>query len=214
MKDIVVINEGELEYGKEEDFGLYEELKAFADRDMTDPAVWAEFNSVMDIRSMADYYAAEIYIANNDWIQDRKNIALWRSTDMRNDNPYNDGRWRFLMYDVEYSSGLYHQQGTSYNFDSFTLALNNHPLFRSAWANEEFRSIFLEAISEIGTVNFEPGKVISALDSWANAWHPYMRDYYARFGNTSWAWADSLIQIKDFFMKRNKFIMPMIKAGE
>ena len=214
VKDIVVINEGELEYGKEEDFGLYEELKAFADRDMTDPAVWAEFNSVMDIRSMADYYAAEIYIANNDWIQDRKNIALWRSTDMRNDNPYNDGRWRFLMYDVEYSSGLYHQQGTSYNFDSFILALNNHPLFRSAWANEEFRSIFLEAISEIGTVNFEPGKVISTLDSWANAWHPYMRDYYARFGNTSWAWADSLIQIKDFFMKRNKFIMPMIKAGE
>ena len=66
VEDIVMIKEDELEEG--EAYDLYEDFKAMADLDLRDPENWALFKESVDIQSMADYFAAQIYIGNGDWL--------------------------------------------------------------------------------------------------------------------------------------------------
>ena len=65
-KNIVVIKEAELDFGKKEDFKLYEELEEFGKKDLTDPETYRQFTDVVDVQSMADYFAMQVYIGNAD----------------------------------------------------------------------------------------------------------------------------------------------------
>ena len=57
---------------------------------------------MIDIQSYIDYMCAEIYISNVDW--PGNNYEMWRSASVT-DRPYEDGRWRWMLYDTEFSSG-------------------------------------------------------------------------------------------------------------
>ncbi len=178
-EEIVMIKEGELEEGS--DYALYEDLIAFADRDLADPAVWAAFCDVMDVQSMADFFAAQIYIGNADWRPD-KNIALWRS--VPRGEGLCDGRWRFLLYDTEYSSALYGQDVTAAAFDHYAQAVQTFPLFAAAMRNPDFQALYRQSLETVRT-RFAPEKVAASLEQYLAVWQPLMPDYYARFGDTS-----------------------------
>ena len=207
IDDAVIVKEDEFEDGNEDAFFLYEELMSYADKDMSDPAVWQEFQEIMDIQCMADYFAAEIYIANADFEAD-KNIELWRSTAVNPGINYADGRWRYMLYDTEYSSGMYRNQRiTKADYDSMSDAIDNHPLFASALHAPEFRQMFLDSLKAIGSVDLAPARVNSTIDQWDKAWQPLFHDHYQRFGNHSSAYEDEIASIKDFYARRYDFII-------
>ncbi len=206
VKDILFINEGTLHNGTEEDYKLYEQLLAFQEKDLSVKENWDAFKQTMDIQSMADYFAAEIYIGQADWWQ-TKNIGLWRSTTVQPENPFADGKWRYIMYDTEYSSGLYDQEKTKVNYNTMQLALDNHPLFAAAMQNPEFQTLFRDTIEEIAQNNFKPGEVEQDLKKWADQWKPFMKKYYTRFGDSSWAWETYMKSTVSYFNNRYKNIM-------
>lgn len=213
VKDPLIIKEGEVEEGKDSDIQLYKDLLLFAGKDLSDESEWQAFKQVMDVRSMADYYAAEIYICNKDWMQD-VNTELWRSLSVDPSNPYADGRWRFILFDTEYSSALYEQYETSASYDSFAKAMNDHPLFASAVRNPEFQAMFKESIHDMADRCFEPGDVEKDLKAWGERWYPYMPDYYKRFGDsTSWAWSRYMDLTNRFFKDRAAHILPAVEKG-
>ena len=39
---------------------------------------------------------------NNKWDWPGKNWSMWRTTKISEGNPYADGRWRFILYDMEF----------------------------------------------------------------------------------------------------------------
>lgn len=125
--NVIIIEEGEVDEGKDADLSLYEELISYADKDMSDPNVYNDFCNIVDINSMLDYYATEIYIGNADWWLTR-NTRIWRVRTPENES-YGDGKWRWMFYDMEYSSSLYNQDETAYNYDSFTRAMAKDKLF-------------------------------------------------------------------------------------
>lgn len=198
----LIINEHRLDEGRDSDFRLYEELVSFQDRDLSRESDWEAFKQVMDVRSMADYFATEIYIGNYDW-RDTTNTMLWRSAAVQPSNPYSDGRWRYLLCDTEFSSGLYSSPGTQPEYDTFTQACAEHPLFAAAMRNPEFRDLFTAAMDEIARNNFDPRDVEADLKAWAKRWKRFMPYYYERFGNTSWAWRPSIKATTDFFHRRS-----------
>ena len=214
VKDPLVIKEEEVEEGQDSDIQLYKDLMAFKDKDLSDESEWRAFKQVMDTRSMADYFAAEIFIANSDWRQD-KNIELWRSTTVNPSNPYEDGRWRFMLYDIEFSSSLYDDfyEETRFAFDSFSKAIEEHPLFAAALRNEEFRQLFKESISDISSRCFDPEDTEKDLRVWEREWKPYMSDYYKRFGDNSWAWGRYMDSTIAFFKNRASHIIPAVEKG-
>ena len=207
--DVVVAQEGAVAGGEDADVALYEELLSYADMDMTDPEVYNAFRNVVDIESMIDYYATEIYIANADW-NSSKNVCLWRTRTSENDS-FGDGKWRWALYDTEFSSSLYNRTETSYNYDSFTAALNADPLFASVMKNAEFCDAFAERIESLAENNFSSTNVESALASFAALYQPYMSNYYKRFGDTSWAWNSNMDGIRNFFANRAGYILSFVE---
>lgn len=182
--NVVAFKEGELEEGKDEDAALYEELWSYAEKDFTDAAVYTEFCNIMDIDSFADFYATEIYIANTDW-NPEKNYQLWRTREAEEGNSYGDCKWRYLLYDTEYSMGLY--GGSNARTESFTNAIKNDALFAAVMKSAAFQEKFVATLQEIGTVNFNPETANAKLDEYVALYKPLMTDFHKRFyGKDTW----------------------------
>lgn len=205
-ENVAMINEGAAEIGGETALNLYHELTAYAGKDLTDEKTWQEFKDIMDIRSMADYCAAEIYLANEDWEQEI-NTRLWRSIVPSHRTEFDDGRWRYMLYDIMYSSAMYQLEKTGPECDSIEKALKDFPLFRAAMQNEEFQELFRAAVQELMEDVFSQDNVRRQTEKYRNEWYPLMQEYWKRFEDREWAW-DQMAEILNwFFEKRPEYII-------
>ncbi len=211
--NVVAFKEGELEEGEDTDVALYEQLWSYATKDFTDDAVYQEFCNIMDIDSFADFYATEIYIANNDW-NPEKNYQVWRTRTAEDGNPYGDCKWRYLMYDTEFSMGLY--GSTNARTESFTKALANDTLFAAVMKNPTFQEKFLTTIKEIGSVNFEPNASKAKIDEYVAIYKPLMVDYHKRFyGEGTWLRnkvEEEANTMKDFVSNRYRYVIDEVET--
>lgn len=181
---VISVKEGELATGEEEDMVYYDELSSFETQDLSMNENWNAFKQIMDIDSMADYFATQIFIANADFNPD-KNVLLWRSVEINPENPYADGRWRFQLYDTEYASGLYGYPETSSENNTFNTLMNTYPLFSAAMKNEEFRQLFYSKLEELGTQNFAISHVNESLAEWDDSWNRWLSKLHLRFAGTA-----------------------------
>jgi hypothetical protein len=201
---VILVKEGRLKEGKEEDMNLYRELMSFAEKDLADPCVWEAFCLLMDIRSMADYCAARIYFGDFDWYPD-KNDLLWRTRD----RSFNEGMWQYMLYDTGYSSGLYGNEETAPETDHFSLARQRYPLFAAALRNQEFYRMFLNSLREIGEENCSYERVKSLMADYEKVWKPLMPAYFRRFGDSGNLWMSSRRTTLRFFKKRCDLLIPL-----
>ena len=215
--NVVAVKEKEIEAGTAEDMTLYEELAGFADKDMSDPAVYASFLEAVDIDSFLDYCAFEIYIGNADWGygQDADgtrtddtlhNTLVWRVR-TPDGTAAGDGKWRFSIFDTEFSTGLNWSSRTSADIDHVRRAMTSQPLFAAAMRSREFREAFLEKLRYLGETVFTPDSVNASLSEYAARWRPYMDDAWRRFGDHSWIWDSELDGIREFFAERYSYIL-------
>ncbi|MBR0292835.1 MAG: ROK family protein [Acidaminococcaceae bacterium] len=205
--NVIVIKEMKVQIGEKEDFRLYKELQAFADKDLTDSTTYRLFCDTVDIRSMADFFALRIYIGDADWTQ-TENHVLWRTRDAS----YNGGRWQYIVHDTDVSSGYRGEKETSPMTDHFRLAIENFPVFAAALRNKEFYTLFLKAIKKIGSENFQFSRVQTKMNEYDRLWRPLMEDFYKRFGGS---FRDRELFMKltlDFFRRRYAFIIPMVES--
>ena len=205
-KDIVVIKEAELDFGKKEDFKLYEELEAFGKKDLTDPETYRKFTEVVDVQSMADYFAMEVYIGNAD-CEPNHNHILWRT---RN-RSFNSGRWQFVLHDLDYSAGQYEEKKTSASTDHFAIMRSKFPVFAAAVKNKEFYNMFLASLKKVGSENFKYSRVREKTDLYDKMWSPLMPDFYKRYGDTSNLRKRGLNSMLNFFQRRYDFIVPIVE---
>lgn len=177
--NVVVIKNGELDEGEESDISLYEQLQAMADEDFSQQATYERFKEMVDIQSLLDYYATEIYIGNQDW--PGNNTELWR-TRTNDGTKYGDTKWRYMLYDTEYSMNLWGSDsgGTINRIDR---AKEKDHVFRALCQNKEFCQAFADTLMEICRTNFDATKTTEKLDAMAEIYRPLMVQYRARFGN-------------------------------
>ncbi len=98
----------------------YDALYAYADKDLTDNAVFAELETRMDVENFLYYYAIQTYIANEDW--PGGNYKVYRYYGEAVDGSEStDGKWRWLLFDTDFGMGLY---GKSVDTDSLGRILN------------------------------------------------------------------------------------------
>lgn len=87
----------------------WEYMYSFAYKDLTDDALFAELESMIDIDNFMTYYALEAYIGNDDWPNNNYKVYRYVSGDgsasSRQDRL--DGRWRFMLFDTDFALGLY-----------------------------------------------------------------------------------------------------------
>ncbi len=102
----------------------YMELLNYAkNNDLNLEANFQTLASMMDMENYINYYIAQIFVANSDW--PAYNVRMWRhKTEIANpgvyyqenqNNRYLDGRFRWILFDLDQSLGRFH------NYNSNTL---------------------------------------------------------------------------------------------
>ena len=209
-RNVLIVKEDEYEDGLERYMYLYEELTSFASMDMNDPDIWESFKQIVDVDEMAEYFAAQVYMANCD-LSYFENCELFICPRPEYSSDYDDGRWHFILFDTELSSGLYDDPKTAYNSDTLSELIGKFPLFASALKSKEFRDLFTEAIKEIGCNELSYESVCDAVDLFESEWNTLLPLQYARFGDDSDLYTYHLSLMKEFYRKRYDYIVPTVE---
>lgn len=220
-KDVAVIKNGGLDSGSQQDLDDYWNFCEWvATADMTKKENYDKFCAQMDVQSFMDYMAIETYINNKDWATGyMNNWMVWRSNTVNPDLPKADGKWRFILYDMEFSTGLYGSTETSYSYDSLnTINADGHSyslpsMLHSLCKNKEFLQAFYDNYNRIIDTNFAPKKVISIIDTYAKSYGDAIKATYRRFG-MDWAadnFENEVSNLRTFFEQRPDYAKRYLK---
>lgn len=135
----------------------YNELYAkYSAMDLTEDEACGELNRYIDLENYLQYYALEIYMANRDWPYN--NIQAYRyvaapGEEYREGTVF-DGRYRYLLYDVDTTMGLGTIRDSLNPDQSFeTLALLEErgyaPLFTALMEREDCRQYFVSYVCDL-----------------------------------------------------------------
>lgn len=211
-EEVAVIKNSEIEEGTEDDLEEFREFCAWASTaDMTDAANYKKLCDLMDIQSFMDYMTVETYINNSDWANGgSNNWEAWHSKTVNPDNPKADGKWRFILYDTEFSTGLYGSESTQYKYDLLNkMSIGdgdfNYPgILRNLCKNDEFRKTFYDNYIHIMDTVFNPDKVQKKIDEYAAAYGEVTKDTFFRFGLdwAAWNYDNEVEEFKNYFNRR------------
>jgi hypothetical protein len=161
-------------------------LGFFSSNSMANAVNWAHVNNEMDMESFTDFECAEIFIGNGDW--PNNNTKFWRYKRATNDlslNNHLDGRWRWMIYDLDASfggdcSGIYPSFNALANamdpsFNNYTLPL------RSLMANPQYKIDFINRYADLLNSNFLASQLQNSINKVAGIIGPEMPKQVARW---------------------------------
>ena len=132
----------------------------------TDNSAYEEMKTLLDIDEFTNYMAVTFFLYNDDWPDN--NIKAYRSR--------NDGRYRFISFDLDYAfKGCwnYSDNNPFTNFVKFkdtnnprSSAINNEivNLFLDMLNNDEYRKKFIDTYCVVGGSVFEPTRAAKIVD--------------------------------------------------
>ena len=200
--NVTIIKDDKLDVGNNSGYNEYKELKSFVkNNNFKNQDNYEKFCNLVDVDSLIDYYAIQLYINNFDFSY-RKNYLLWR-TNKAEENEYGDTRWRFMLYDLDYvatEAVLTKDELTvtyDYKFDPFTgdflyaTDFKNDIFIHKLMANEEFKEKFVTAFLDIANNNL----------SKENVRNKVLEEYNISSGKLTTFFGNRFIYIKDHLAK-------------
>jgi hypothetical protein len=218
---------GELPEGETKESYYFQELLEFfkTHKDLADADDYEEFGKLVDIESARDYFAVQIWI-NNKWDWPGKNWSLWKTVNVSENNPYADGKWRFVFYDVEFGGvmGKNDAYANTIKDDNYKpkglldMDTNNPAVLIYAYlmTNETFRSDFAVSLLALSENNFKNETASAALDVFKNTYSPLYDQFFQRYqgagstDNSNNGGYASYQCIQDFLELRPEYIKPML----
>lgn len=166
---------------------------------------WQAFINAVDLQSLADYLAIQIFLGNMDW-SFAQNIAVWRTADPSLEdgtNPYADGKWRFVLYDLDFAAGCWNavdnwtdRKGdtrSATNYGAATNPFTTQMPFVAQKAgsltqivnlmkNPQFVEKFVLAFEDLCNVNFAPDTAVAKTEAAIARIQGAMTKHFKRFG--------------------------------
>jgi len=162
--NVVIWKEGEIAEGNEEDMDLYSDMETFiSENDMSIEENYNKACELIDIDSYIDYYAAQIFIGRcGDW--PGGNEAAWRARDINLNSRYQDGKWRWMLFDLNSEDG--DLDIDQVEDDTLGHVIKASPMFASLIQNDSFRELFCERMSYIENNIYTENKINEFIDSY------------------------------------------------
>ena len=159
---------------------LFQEVFSFCyQNDLSQPENYEHFCELMDVDSLIDWAIFEGYTGNEDL--NFGNVRYCRSTE-------NDGKWRFMLYDLD--AALRSRQSCFYNVLGDFARQGRQPctLLNALMDNDRFRQRFLERASELLNGVLSDESVLAEIDRLEAELQPDAARNFARFGTTEERW--------------------------
>lgn len=140
---------------------------------------WAWLNETFDVEAFIDYAIPQMYSSNWDGLRIQSNIMIWKAEE--GDAAYADGRWRFVLNDLD--------QSLVYEFmDPIGDLLDNTAqpgnlqmlLFQKLWQYEAFRTRFAEKFRAELATTYAPETLQQAFAAWCEPLRPELERNFAR----------------------------------
>ena len=218
IDNLIVTKQDYVVEGDDRDYALYEAVEDYAKKhDMSKDYYYERVADMIDIQSFIEYHCFEIYIANVDSISN--NYACWRVRET-SDEPYCDGKWRWIIYDTDDSTGIIEELSEP-EVDSFTgghwgPTCFDDPLFAALLENEDFKNQFVETFVDMADNDFAFTKVNEKIDEYTDAYIEAAVLSRHRFGKPEYTEEDYLEDVevyRDFFKRRRDYILEHLETN-
>jgi autotransporter-associated beta strand protein len=175
----------------------------------------------IDIGNYIDYNAYQIFAGNGDW--PGNNTRLWRAVQADRSpgaRPTHDGRWRWILFDVDFGLGLNFDYVPGWNLDptqhaqvntlalatsetqtSFANAPDGTLLLRKLTANPVFRRQFINRLADLLNTAMSPARTTNALAEVQALYAAGMDEHVARW-RQPYNWSGDMERIRTFLQAR------------
>ncbi len=161
-----------LREGRQKDADQYLEMIEKIERhDMQVTNAFYEFKNKFDLDNLLIYMVSEMYFANHDW--PLRNVRLWKyqkgEKEFANSVDGRDGRWRWMLYDVDSAFGLeeYIVNGVkepAASQDSISRFDRAEFRYETLLENVDFAYQFINLMADSLNTRFQPENVIAHID--------------------------------------------------
>lgn len=200
---------GEIHNGDNE--GWEDVVNHVSSYNLNDDERYDQLSEMINMSSLIDYYAAEIFFNNHDW--PKKNYRLWRNTD-----PIET--FQFILHDLDAGWGF---QDPSYNMIEHSTTMNsaidaNPPyanrLFYKLLENEHFVNSFLDRLACLMIKEFESSVLKEAIHQLYTEYEPSIELHWDRwYQNDLSAWNDSIQEVLiDFAESRHQHVIHHVES--
>lgn len=162
----------------------------------------------LDFDNYADYFIAETYYNNGDWIGDwTNNIKMWRPSEP-------GGKWRYLTYDLDFGCGY----AGSVNDDRIAIARNpvafshSSEMFDAILNNPTFRTYFINRYADLINTIFKSSYAKSISDSYEDSMQYDMPNHFAKWGSNTSTWHSNINSMRSFLTSRPQKVRDQIQA--
>jgi len=179
---------------------FWEMVSFITTHELTIPENYAIAKSWWNIENYTDYFIAETYYVNNDWIGNwTNNIRLWRERK-------GGAKWNYVLWDMDFGLGL----DSDVTQNKLAVAMNppvqtpHADIFRGMLENQEFRHYFINRYADLINTIFLPASMNQVLDE--------MRDSIAEEIPATWMrwrgyngtteWLGNINIVKNFIQNR------------
>jgi hypothetical protein len=183
--------------------------------DMKDQNLYGQASNWLNMDSFVKYAAYEIYIGNTSWPND--NVKAWKynalDSDVNAEDGY-DGKWRFVMKNVDSSFGL----TKSWDYDNLTDVLNADNLkigsvLKSLLQNDEFKEKFIQSFRSIINEAAKPEYGNELLSQMELGISGEIQRMYEKYNKGSLdAWDANVTVIRDYLNNRPAAMMNILRT--
>ncbi len=224
------LDEGEIPAGEKESY-YFNDLNSFfrSHINLKSQEDYDEFAKLVDPQSVMDYFAVQCWI-NNKWDWPGKNWSMWKTASVDESNPYADGRWRLMFYDMEFGgvSGEGDIRVNTIKEDNYKpnglldMDTENPAVLCFAYlmTNDGFRNEFYARLTGLSDGYFEKSAAQERLQEFIDIYYPLYEQFFSRYpetGSADMAINDGYASAKcisDFIAERGNYIQPMIDFCE
>lgn len=196
------------------DFDHYNNLTQYlSNNNIQNNEQYRYISSQIDINEFINYQISELYFCNTDW--PGNNVKMWRPKS-------NNGRWRWIISDVETGFNLIEETGPEQN--NFARILSpvetdawNSPwstlLFRKLIDNPTFKQKFCQTFALIVSTTFDSTRVVNQIDSTQKMLMPEFPSHINQWFQppSMEAWDQNVEVLRNFARKRPLFCIEYLK---
>ena len=171
-ENISFIKENQMEDGSDEELEKFKNFcEEYTEKDLNNTKIYEEIKKFIDLDSFIELFATGIYISNMDWPY--SNDGEWRYTGEKEEkNEFTDGKWRFVIFDLDYAMGAkYHGTGGP-GIDNFNYANRRNiasPVnlfFALLKNNKDFQNKFINVYCDYANDIYKIDKVSQLIEKY------------------------------------------------
>jgi len=226
------LDEGTLPVGETDESYYLKDLMNFFNThsDLAKEEDYQAFAKLVDIDSVRDYFAAQIWM-NNKWDWPGKNWTMWKAARTDVSNSYADGRWRLCFYDLDFGgiSGGWSAYDNTIQADNYKeyglldMCTENPAVLCYAYlmSNKGFRDSFKQRITELDQGLFEKNAATKVCEKFRDIYYPLYLQYFTRFFGSDQAeqYVEEAVSggygsydcIIEFINNRSEYLLEMLK---